>query len=222
MPGCGGSSRHDPGTAGCRRTRYGTGQRTPPALRRQPVGGRDVGVFVQLEDVLGVEVEEVHLVLRQLPDDLLEKSHVGNRPPADVVHPAAVLQFRIIHNADTGELDTAILLGEEPHHLLQAQLCVIESHLADGADDHLVGQHLQDIALVGVGIHGKDGNTEGIHRRLTGELIMTFTQLDMLRGWRDAQFLGKGRQGKGQTEGQQGQQADRPIIHSSHISDVSP
>ena len=189
---------------------------------RQPVSGRNVGVFVQLEDVLGVEVEEVHLVLRQLPDDLLEKSHVGNRPPTDVVHPAPVFQLRIIDNAEEGQLDAAILLGKEPHHLLQAQLRVIESHLTDGADDHLVGQHLQDIALVGIRVDRKEGEAEGLHHRLASELIMAFAQLDMLRGWRDTQFLGRGRQGKDQTKGQQGQQADRPIIHSSHISDVSP
>ena len=59
-------------------------------LSRESVGGGDVRIAIQLENVFGVQVEEVHLVFSHGGNHRLEEGHIRDRSSADVVHPAAV------------------------------------------------------------------------------------------------------------------------------------
>ena len=122
-------------------------------LGGQPVGGRDVGQAVQLEQMLGVEVEEVHLVLRQRGDLALEELHCGHGAATDVVHPSAVFQGRIVRNPHTRHL-----IVEMAAQLVQTEPRIVESRLGGGGHHHPVGQDFQDITLLHIGVDGQCGH----------------------------------------------------------------
>ncbi len=84
-----------------------------PDLRSgKPVRWGDVIVVFQFENMLGIEIEEVHLVFGHGGNHPFQKRHVHNRPAADIVHPSAVFQFGIIDNPHAWYHNLAVFLGE--------------------------------------------------------------------------------------------------------------
>ena len=72
-------------------------------LGRDAILGGDFGVLVELEDMLGVQGEHVHLELGHGADFALKEIHAGDGAAADVVGVATVAQAGPVKNAAAGD-----------------------------------------------------------------------------------------------------------------------